>query len=263
MASFGTFVNLHAFDPDDWRRQLDHARELEHVGHLELWLEFIPERRQLAEMADIFDGWHTIMHGPFIGLSLATGWEDLASVSLDRCLRAVEVGGYLGCEMVTFHAGAVQRGEPAETTLERLAGRVDALRRSASLVVTMENMSARGGASREAVACTDDVAALAELLPDLKWTFDVGHCWQNGEDPVAFLEGPLASRIALVHLHDAVSGGRGHLRLGEGTLDFAAVVRAVRSLSNPVKVSLETIGAADTAASWQKVSEVSAEAVFS
>src|SRR5579863_9176749 len=104
-SSTGAFLNLTSYQPQQWARDLAGLDELG-VAHLELWLEFDPTPREIATLESLIGARRTIMHGPFIGMSLATHWEDLAALSLGRAHRAVETAAILGCEVVTLHAGA-------------------------------------------------------------------------------------------------------------------------------------------------------------
>ena len=248
----GAFLNLLSFDPDDWRRQLDALDKLETLDHLELWLEFMPTRTQLLVLSDLLDGRRTIMHGPFIGMSLASSWDDLARISLDRCLQAVELACFLGSEVVTIHGGIVHRDEPHDPVIERLVGRLERLSRYRNPIIALENMAGRGGATREAIARTEHLVQVMSCLPDLHVTLDTGHALQNGDDPSEFIEAN-GHRIVNIHLHDAHTGGRGHLRLGTAELNTARLLDALRATNYNGFLTLETVGIDDTAASWNVV----------
>ena len=239
-ASLGAFINLQAHDPHSWARDLARLDKLA-IDHVELWLEYEPTTRQVGELASVFGAHRTIMHGPFIGMSLATEWGALASLSIDRCHRAIEVAGAIGAELVTLHAGAhaVHGGHAA--ALKRLAARFARFTRMGSPVVTLENMPARGGATQEAVACSSDLAALEELLPAVSFTLDIGHCVQNDEDPSDVLLRYRES-VRNVHLHDGCRGGRAHLPLGEGQLELDLVLETLDSIAYDGFLTLETLG---------------------
>src|SRR5271163_2211934 len=151
----GAFVNLTSYDPAGWRRQLTQVDALENLDHLELWLEFVPTRRQLANMADLFAERETIMHGPFIGTSVSSNWDALVQISVDRWAQALEVASYLRCRVLTFHAGAYGDVEPRSNALDRLAERFVSFVHGSEPIVTLENMPARNGATRETLAELD------------------------------------------------------------------------------------------------------------
>jgi sugar phosphate isomerase/epimerase len=252
--SRGAFLNLTHFDPADWLAQLEAVDRLQGLGHLELWVEFRPSRSQLNVMADLFADRLTIMHGPFIGMSLASEWEDLARLSLDRCNWAVEIAAYLECEVVTFHAGPHAIFDSHRAAFERLAKRLAHLTTLAQPRVTLENMPARGGASRETLSMLDNMRELIDLLPEICFTLDVGHCLQNVDDFTPFIE-EHAERIANIHLHDGVTAGRSHMALGEGDLDVDVLLDTLDRANYSGYLTLETLGAEDTAKSWAVLRE--------
>ena len=70
-------------------------------------------------------------------------------------------------------------------------------------------------------------------------TLDVGHAMITEESPPHSVIASRGSRIVNVHLDDVSRGRHVHLPPGEGEIDFAAVMKAVVSLSPPPFVSLE------------------------
>lgn len=238
-ASVGAFVNLTTDEPERWAADLDGLEQLQ-LGHLELWLEHLPSHRELALLDSLLGNWPRIMHGPFIGMSLATDWDELGSLSLDRCHRAIEAAALLDCEVVTLHAGPYANFGPHTRALERLAARLSRFARLSFPAVTVENMPARGGATSEAVAATADLDALGELLPELSFTLDVGHCLQNEEDPAAAFTAR-AGRVRNIHLHDGQLGGASHQALGTGDLDLDAFVDALAQHDYRGFLTIETL----------------------
>ncbi len=153
--SLGAFVDLHSHDPDGWRERLSLLEEPK-LDHVELWLEYEPAVRETGALVHTFAGKRTIMHAPFIGMSLATEWSALAALSLDRCHRAIEVAGAIGCEVVTVHAGMHASHEYHDAALGRLVERFQRFARIPTPIVTLENMASRGGATRETLAGGED-----------------------------------------------------------------------------------------------------------
>lgn len=242
-ASIGAFLNLTDGNLDRLAGELSELEPLE-LDHLEVWLEHQPTGRELSAIARLLDGWVTIMHGPFVGMSLSTDWEALAAISLERCHRAIEAAGVLDSRVVTLHAGAYGDFSAHEAALERLAARITRFLRIPRPVVTVENMPARGGVTREAVATASDLEAILERLPDAQLTFDVGHSLQNGEDPVEFFQRH-RTRIANIHLHDGWAGGRAHQALGAGELALGDLVERMHTDGYSGFVSIETLSRED------------------
>lgn len=248
-ASIGAFVNVTDGDLDKVADEIATLRA-HGLDHVEVWLEYQPPPRELDALTRLLDGWVRIMHGPFVGMSLSTDWEALAAISLERCHRAIEAAGVLSCEVVTLHGGTYGDFTPHETALERLSARVARFTRISHPVVTIENMPARGGATREAVTAVEDLDALRDRIPTLKLTLDVGHCLQNGEDPAAVADRHV-NHIADIHLHDGVAGGRAHAALGTGDLDVAELVRLLDARAYRGFISIETLTGDDLTASLE------------
>lgn len=247
--SVGAFLNLTAFEPERWREGLAELDELG-VAHLELWLEFEPAPREVALLEALLAGRRTIMHGPFIGMSLSTHWEDLAALSLGRAHRAVEVAGVLRCEVVTLHAGPFAKFEGHRQALARLAERFARFSRISSPAVALENLPARAGASADAVAGIGDLEQMIESLPGLSVTLDVGHCLQNGEDPRPFIERH-SERIVDIHLHDGEPGGGAHRALGAGELPLHELLSCLDAVGYRGFLTVETLSAEDLRSSLQ------------
>ena len=116
-------------------------------------------------------------------------------------------------------------------------------------------MPLRGGTARECLGKLEDLLALESLLPDVRFTLDVGHCLQNGDDFESFLR-KRGDRISDIHLHDGICGGKAHLALGDGSLNLPNLLRTLREVSFDGYVGLETISSYDTTRSWRSWSEV-------
>jgi sugar phosphate isomerase/epimerase len=248
-ASIGAFLNVTDGHID---RLCDDLTSLAQLGldHVEVWLEHQPTVRELDELAGLLRGWVTIMHGPFIGMSLSSDWDELAGISLERCHRAIEAAGVLGCQVVTLHGGAYGTFSPHGLALDRLGGRVARFARIGRPVVTIENMPARGGATREAVAGMADLDGLVGRLPELQLTFDIGHSIQNGEDPVSVTHCH-RGRIANIHLHDGKVGGKAHTALGTGELALDELVAGLHGDGYAGFISIETLSSEDLVSSLE------------
>jgi sugar phosphate isomerase/epimerase len=251
--SKGVFLNVKRFDPRAWDRDLEVIAGLPGRSHLEVWLEHLPASpSQRQALRARLAGQTLIVHGPFIDLDLASPTRALAERSRRTVTLAIELASDLGAKVVTLHAGYRPPNEPQAVTLERLVGRLAPLISSGAgtLSVTVENLPAGAGTTRQCLATTADLLALRTLLPQAMFTLDIGHCLQNGDDYLAFLAGHWEA-VGDIHLHDGHRGGQGHLRLGAGELDLAGLVRVLAATGYDCYVSLETLGWDDTRSSWQ------------
>lgn len=238
-ASIGAFLNLTAFEPEAWKRDLALYDELR-LDHVELWLEFEPSKREVAVLRSVLGSRTSIMHAPFIGMSLATHWDELATLSVSRSHRAIEVAGILGCHVVTLHAGPYAKFDGHTRACERLTERIGRFARIASPRVTLENLPERGGATRDAVSGLADLEHVLALLPSLHATLDVGHCLQNGEDPLPFILENVP-RIANIHIHDGHVRGGAHQALGTGDLPTDELLAALDGAGYAGFLTIETL----------------------
>ncbi len=80
----------------------------------------------------------------------------------------------------------------------------------------------------------DTMGRYAELLeridaPHFQLTLDIGHLHCQGEVPIANFITRWASRLANIHIEDMRAGVHEHLQFGEGEIDFAPVIDALRA----------------------------------
>jgi sugar phosphate isomerase/epimerase len=157
---------------------------------------------------------------------------------LDMLTRCMDVGRDLGATVVAFWSGVAPPGAPRDEIDRRLA--------DGCLAVADE------AAKRGLVAAFEPepgmhVATLAEWTrlrdavrhPSLRLALDVGHVLCNREgDPAAAVR-THAADLADVQIEDMREGEHLHLPFGEGTLDVASVVAALRETSYAGLVGVE------------------------
>jgi sugar phosphate isomerase/epimerase len=115
-------------------------------------------------------------------------------------------------------------------------------------------MPDRRTAKKEGIVSGRNFVELLERVPTMKFTLDIGHAVQNGDQYDLFLQSHAAS-VANIHLHDGVKGGPGHLALGHGELDIDLFFSCVKEVNYQGFISLETLGFTDTELSWKIVME--------
>ena len=252
--SIGAFLNLTSFDPDAWRIQLGEIDRLSKRGHIEVWLEWLPrDRYELNAVRSVLSDERVIVHAPFIGLSIASPWKELRSISINRILECCKVAEALDAELVTIHSGLVPIYENSRYALDMVASSYEQIRDAAGDVnVALENMFTGYGVCVNAVAGTDDLLYLSNIVPDIKLTFDIGHAIQNNDEYASFLINN-TSMISNIHLHDATVGGRAHLRLGDGSLNLEGFLDACIISNYSQFIGLETLTDDDTRSSWASV----------
>jgi len=221
------------------------------LDHVELWIESIPKGARLREFKDVFRGVQLIFHGPFIHTSLVSHIPAVVSATEERFDATLDFASKMRARVVTFHAGTYPLFEPREKVLHTLANRFLRFADIKDPIATLENMPVKSsGTSKEPIGHLSDCDQMVGLLPNLRFTLDVGHSLQNGDDFVAFLQ-KHGSRIEDIHLHDGIKGGKGHLRLGSGDLDLNCFLDALTAISFDKYLTMETISLEDTQSSWE------------
>jgi sugar phosphate isomerase/epimerase len=255
MFSQGAFVNVLTPDPGRWKTTLDNLDRFPSLDHIELWLEHIPRGNEVREIRSAFRGVRLIVHGPFLQLSLVSHIPEIVAVTEKRFDATIEFASKIEARVVTFHAGPYPLFETKDHVLEKLAGRFARFADVKDPVATLENMPIKSyGTTKEPIGQLSDYDEILKLLPNLHFTLDVGHCLQNSDNFVPFLKRH-SSKVENIHLHDGVPQGRGHLRLGTGSLDLDRFLGVLMAVSFDKYVSMETISLDDTRSSWKTLCE--------
>lgn len=250
MYSKGAFLNIRSPRRSEWEDQLAQRRVLETLGHLELWLEYVPTtQREFRHLHDMLNGLDLIVHAPFIGLSLATPWQDLAWISLERLKTVVDLADSLEAKVVTIHGGTYPEYGDRRQAVERVAQRLGQLIDSSDATVCVENMPSRPGATQEAFCNFDELEWLREIDPRARFTLDVGHAIQNGDDYIEFFATNSAD-IYNIHLHDGHRCGPAHQALFSGELDLPGFLAAMATNEYSKHLTLEVLSWDDTEKSW-------------
>jgi len=156
---------------------------------------------------------------------------------IDFVKRAIGVASLLGAEVVSLWSGTAEGDEPMGLLDERLAEGLRILAREAG---------ERGvvlGFEPEPGMHIDDLAGFRRIRdragePGLRLTLDVGHAHMTEESaPEAIRR--FAREIVNVHLEGMRRDRHEHLLPGEGDLDLAAVVSALRGVDYRGPATLE------------------------
>ncbi len=246
----GVFVNILTADPREWELSFRQLEDFPALDHIEIWVEYLPTTEHRKILKSLTKGIEVILHGPFIHTSIATHLNALLDLSKRRFSECLDFATTIDAKVVTFHAGSYPVFRTREQAFEAIATHFAPFSRSHGPVVTLENMPVKyTGTLREPLGKLSDLAELRRLIPDVRFTLDVGHCVQNEDDFAPFLE-KYRSSIYDIHLHDARPRGRGHMRLGDGVLDLPRFLITLLSVGFDGYVSLETITREDTMSSW-------------
>ena len=246
----GAFLNVCKGNPALWEEDFRRIEALPLRQHIEIWLEHMPTTKERRILKDMLSQTEVIVHSPFVHLSLVSHLDALGDVSLTRCREAIDLANFLEAKLVTIHAGTYPVFDTQEIAFERLVRRFSTLASLKAPIVSIENMPVRDGTTRECLGRLDDLRHLRVIMPEVRFTLDIGHSLQNGDDFESFLREERAN-IENIHLHDGKSGERSHLKIGAGILDLKRLLLVLKEIGFNKYVSLETISVDDTKESWQ------------
>lgn len=248
--SRGAIVQILGDETQDWEGQLADVLGLPDVNHVELWIEDIPTGPSWRRVSKSLAGIPVTIHGPFLHLSLCSRIDEVRKISRSRVADVAQLANQLEAAVLTVHAGPTPMFDNQDDAHQRLAESLIHLRGETSAILCLENMARKSGTLREGIQSLIDLERMLEYVPDLNFTLDIGHCLENGEDALEFLH-RFSKRVCNIHLHDGRRGGPSHLRLGDGDLNLEAFESALMHVEYSGFVALETIGWADTEASWR------------
>jgi sugar phosphate isomerase/epimerase len=180
----------------------------------------------------LLDPWHK--HQPTLVTSDARARER----RVDFLRRAIDIAHALQADAVSFWSGTDIENKPRETALDLL---VAECRR---LCAHAERRGVRLAFEPEPGMLIDSMDRMSELMdrvahPNLGVTIDVGHLHCQGEQPIAKHLVDWRQRLWNVHIEDARHGVHEHLIFGDGEIDFAPVLRALRDMSYTSGVHVE------------------------
>ncbi|KAB1070658.1 sugar phosphate isomerase/epimerase family protein [Methylobacterium planeticum] len=139
--------------------------------------------------------------------------------------RAIDIGGILKSEAVSFWAGVPRPGiEPdaARAWLQEGLAEVVAYAAGQGVVPCLEPEPGM------LIETLDDYADLA--VPGLKLALDTGHCLVTGEREPAAAVAEFADRIGTVAIEDMARGVHVHLPFGAGDMDVPGVLAALEAI---------------------------------
>jgi len=175
-------------------------------------------------------------------ISSADLTEGLRRASLDEVFASLEVAARLQTLKVVLHPGYISGlgrfvmdkvKENAVKSLDAIVEKAHEL----GLCLCLENMFPKG----HWLVRPDDFPELLDRFPSLYLTFDTGHAHMaDSTDGMAldFIE-KFSDRIGHVHASDNFGMEDNHLPLGAGTIDFQALVKALKAKGYNDTMTLE------------------------
>ncbi|SIQ83093.1 Sugar phosphate isomerase/epimerase [Paracoccus thiocyanatus] len=189
------------------------------------------------------------IHGPFWGLSIATPDPDVRAIVTRRMLQGLEVCEYLGATQMVIHSPYTtwdfnnldnfpDRAAYARVLENCHATMAEPVRRAAEIGVTMvvENIEDKDPDIRRILADSFDTPAMAVSL-------DTGHAHyahgSTGAPTVDYYVRRAGNGLEHVHLQDADGHADRHWCIGEGTIRWRQLFRALGELTSSPRLILE------------------------
>ncbi len=189
------------------------------------------------------------IHGPFWGLSIANPDPNLRAVITRKFLQGLEVCEYLGATQMVIHSPYTTwdynnlDNFPGRAAYDRVLDNCHAtmnavVRRAQETGVTMvvENIEDKDPDIRRILADSFN-------SPSMAVSIDTGHAQyahgSTGAGPVDFYVRRAGNRLEHVHLQDADGHADRHWGIGEGTIRWHEVFRALAELTSNPRLILE------------------------
>jgi sugar phosphate isomerase/epimerase len=201
--------------------QLPLPDALERIAAITDRIEVMDEGLHYLASAELLHSYnqHLTIHTPCRGTNIASLLEPIRRASVEVMAECMDVAADVGAGLVIhpgYFAWAEERNK-AEQQLGRSLGELTALSEEYSVRFFIENM---GNWEYFLLKTPNELS----LIGDAAFALDVGHAHQM-QCLDAFLECPAAH----YHLHDNAGKEDSHLAVGDGTIDFDAVMKSVRS----------------------------------
>ena len=193
---------------------------LDRLASVTDWVEVMDEgchRLEDTVVLESFDLRYTV-HAPSRGVNLASLLEPVRRASVEVTVACLALSTEVGAPVVV-HPGYFawpRDRKRAEQQFRRSLVELLGAAEEISATFFIENM---GDWEHFLLKTPDELS----LIDGAEFALDVGHAHQNHVLP-AFLEVP----ISHFHLHDNDGTTDAHAAVGDGTIDFSAVMAAVR-----------------------------------
>jgi sugar phosphate isomerase/epimerase len=248
--STGVFLNIISPDINLWQKEMKYIQGLDDVEHIEVWLEYIPKRKQeILLLTSFLKNYQVILHAPFMDLTLLSHHSEIIKKSEDILGEAIEIGNKLSAKVITIHSERHPFFWSKEEVKTRVVKSFVKLQKLTSASLAIENLSASGNTQQAYPQTPKQIIDIAQILPKQSGvTLDIGHLLKDGY-PIFPVIAKLKNRLVNIHLHDEYKG-RAHLSLGTGNLKLMKLLLLLQDIKYNKFVSLEVVGKKQISESW-------------
>jgi sugar phosphate isomerase/epimerase len=208
-------------------------RALDRLSTITDCVEVMDEGLHFLESADPLENYDFsyYLHAPSRGVNIASLLEPIRKASVEVIVQSFSIAAEVGAGVVVhpgYYAWREER-ERAEAGLAQSLRELAEAAREHSIRYCIENM---GNWEYFFLRFPDEIS----LLDGTDLALDVGHANLNG-----CLPGFLDASFTHTHIHDNDGLQDLHTAVGTGTIDFSAVMRAVRKNGAMPIVEVETL----------------------
>jgi sugar phosphate isomerase/epimerase len=168
--------------------------------------------------------------------------ESIRHSSVEEMLRSLEVAAELGAQKVVLHPSIVFGMGPfvMDTVKEYFFGFLAEMVAAANrlkLTICLENMMPRNMLGVEPAHFEE----IFEMYPTLQMTLDTGHANIGAPAGSRLFElvKRFGNRLGHIHISDNLGKGDDHLAVGQGTVDFSALISRLVKLGYDDTITLE------------------------
>ena len=215
--SSGIFLNITSLDRKKWREDIRFIKFLKGVQHVEVWLEEIEiNLSDLKFLKKELKKYRIIVHAPFINLSLVSSHQDINETTVEILKKTINKAYFLGSKITTIHAGGYplfMNKQEVKNIFIKNYSKILNYAKKKKIEIDLENISKNKTTQISYPVKLAEMNSIKKLIPEIKFTLDVGHCIQNNDNSFLSFIKKNFNRINNIHIHNAETDKQAHFGL--------------------------------------------------
>lgn len=249
----GLFLHIVSKDKKKWSKDIKKLAGFKYLDFVEMWIERIDlNSQEIAWLKQKLSHYEIIIHAPFINLTLVSAHDPINKATMDIFKKTIDTAEQLGAKIVTMHAGSFPLFMSISKARRMFAANFQQLMDYAEkkVSIAIENISAVKNTQISYPVLLGELTEIKQLIPNIVFTLDAGHCVQNNDDFEKFLK-INKKQIKNIHLHNAIKGGYAHFGFNkQGDLNLCEFIDLLEKNKYNNYLSLEVLGERDIKESW-------------
>ena len=196
------------------------------------------QEEQAEKIRRALRGLKITLHAPVMDLNPSSYNDLVCRATMEESLRAIDLAGFFGADLVTIHPGRRTAKRPArEAEREKLCRYLEACLEEAEekgIPLALENLEPLPW---NICAEPEEMGRFLDEFPLLRMTLDISHAVPPISRAVDFAE-TLGDRIQNVHV-SATRDGTRHLPSGDGSVDEVLVALREIGYDGPLTLELD------------------------